>query len=92
MIVSDMVQTIADMIVSDMVPLSIVEGKGFQNLMDIVALGYVVPKRKIIKTRVQRRYDAEKEALTSELSNVTSASIKTDTWTSNRTESFITVT
>ena len=36
-------QAIADMIVSDYVPLSIVEGEGFKNLMSIVAPDYTVP-------------------------------------------------
>ena len=85
-------QAIADMIVADYVPLSIVEGEGFRNLMSIVAPDYTVPCRKTVRTRIQRRYDVEREALTSELSEVKSASITTDTWTSNSTESFITVT
>jgi len=85
-------QAIADMIVADYVPLSIVVGEGFRNLMSIVAPDYTVPCRKTVGTRIQRRYDVEREALTSELSEVKSASITTDTWTFNSTESFITVT
>ncbi|XP_052221657.1 zinc finger BED domain-containing protein 4-like [Dreissena polymorpha] len=53
---------------------------------------YTVPCRKTVRTCIQRRYDVEREALMSQLESVPSVSITTDTWTSNSTESFITVT
>ena len=83
-------QSIADMIVSDHVPLSIVESKGFRNLVEIVAPDYKVPCRKTIHSRIVRRYDGEKDALMSKLGSVGNVSLTTDTWTSNSTESYIT--
>ncbi|XP_052278728.1 E3 SUMO-protein ligase ZBED1-like [Dreissena polymorpha] len=83
---------IADMIVKDYVPLSIVEGEGFRNLMQIVAPDYKVPCRNTVRSRIVLKYESEKEVLSSELASVQSASITTDTWTSNSTESYITVT
>lgn len=80
------------MIVKDYVPLSIVEGEGFRELMSIVAPSYTVPCRNTIRSRVQQRYANEKTALTSILEAVPSVAITTDTWTSNSTESCITVT
>ena len=85
-------KAIADMIVTDYVPPSIVEGEGFNRLMNIVAPGYKVPTRKTVRSRIQQRYDTEKEKLCDELNDVTSTAITTDTWTSNSTESYITVT
>lgn len=85
-------QAIADMIVKDYVPLSIVEGEGFLQLMELVAPDYKVPCRNTVRARIVKRYDSEKDRLTSELASVPTASITTDTWTSNSTESYITVT
>ena len=85
-------KAIADMIVTDYVPLSIVEGEGFNRMMNIVAPGNKVPTRKTVRSRIQQRYDTEKEKLCDELNDVTSTAITTDTWTSNSTESYITVT
>ena len=59
-------QAIADMVVLDYIPLSIVEGDGFRNLMEIVAPDYTVPCRNTIRSRIVKRYDDEKISLTSE--------------------------
>ena len=83
---------IADMIVTDYMPLSVVEGDGFLKLLNIVAPNYKVPCRNTLRARVIKRYDDEKECLIQQISNVSSASITTDTWTSNTTDSYITVT
>ena len=85
-------KAIADMIVSDYLPLSFVEGDGFRRLMGIVAPDYDVPCRNTIRSRIMHRYDREREALSTEMESVSSAAITTDTWTSNSTQSFITVT
>ena len=58
--------------------------------MEIVAPDYKVLCRKTIHSRIVRRYDGEKEALTSKLGSVGTVSLTTDTWTSNSTESYIT--
>ncbi|KAH3887301.1 hypothetical protein DPMN_011317 [Dreissena polymorpha] len=68
-------QAIADMIVSNYVPLSIVEGEGLKNLMSIVAPYYTVLCRKTVRSCIQRRNDVEREALMSQFENVSSVSI-----------------
>ena len=83
---------IADMVVKDYVPLSVVDGQGFNKLMSTVAPEYKVPSLNTVRTRIIKRYDGEKEALINHLKSVSSAPITTDTWTSNSTESYITVT
>ena len=85
-------QAIADMVVLDYIPLSIVEGDGFRNLMEIVAPNYTVPCRNTIRSCIVKRYDEEKISLTSELDSADPVSLTTDTWTSSATESYITVT
>ena len=80
------------MVVIDYIPLSIVEGEGFRNLMEIVAPDYTVPCRNTIRSRNVKRYDNEKIYLTTELVSADSVSLATDMWTSNATESYITVT
>ena len=85
-------QAIADMIIKDYVPLSIVESESFVNLMQIVAPDYKVPSRNTVKSRLIKRYDDERDSLVKELNSVQSVSLTTDTWTSNATESYITVT
>ena len=85
-------QAIADMIIKDYIPLSIVESESFVNLMQIVAPDYKVPSRNTVKSRLIKRYDDERDSLVKELNSVQSVSLTTDTWTSNATESYITVT
>lgn len=85
-------QAIADMIISDYVPLSIVEAEGFRKLLGIVAPDYKIPCRNTVRTRIVKRYDEEKETLLSNLKDIEGAAITTDSWTSNSTESYMTVT
>jgi hypothetical protein len=85
-------QAIAEMIVTDYIPLSIVEGEGFRSLMQLVAPDYVIPCRKTVRSRILKKYDDGKEILAKELGDVTSVSLTTDTWTSTTTDSYITVT
>ena len=85
-------QAISDMIVSDYLPLSIVEGECFRNLMKVVAPDYDIPCRKTIRARITKRYEEQKTVLTDELQTIDSVAITTDTWTSNATDSYITVT
>ena len=75
------------MIVSDYLPLSIVEGTGFRRLLSIVAPDFDVPCRKTIRGRIIKRYDDEKATLDIDLGAVTSAAITTDTWTSTASDS-----
>ena len=49
-------QAIADMVVKDYIPLSIVESEGFLNLMQIVAPTYKVPCRKSVRLRIEKKY------------------------------------
>ena len=85
-------QAIADMFVKDYIPLNIVDSEGFINLMNQVAPDYKVPCRNTVKSRIMHRFNNERESLLKSLTGVESASLTTDTWTSNATDSYITVT
>ena len=51
-------------------PLRIVEGSGFKNLMSLIAPEYSVPSRNTIKARIDKVYDEEKSKLLVELRDV----------------------
>ena len=85
-------QKIANMVVKDYTPLNVVCSSGFKELMDTIVPAYSLPCRNTIRARIMSRYQNEKDQLTSDLAKATAVSLTTDTWTSNSTESYITVT
>ena len=50
-------------IVNMVMPLRIVEGSGYKNLMSLIAPEYSVPSRNTIKARIDKVYDEEKSKL-----------------------------
>jgi hypothetical protein len=60
--------------------------------MSNLAPDYKVPSRNTVKSRIEMMYCDRKEEFISDLKEVESVSLTTDTWTSNATKSFITVT
>ena len=78
-----------NMVVQDYMPLRIVEGSGFKNLMALIALDYSVPSRNTIKARIVKVYDEEKSKRLVELRDVETGALTTDIWTSNSTTSYI---
>ena len=86
------INAIIDMIVLDYLPLCIVEGRGFTKLMKIIAPEFKIPSRNTIKSRIEKVYCDKKGKLITELDQIEYVSLTTDTWTSNSTISFITVT
>lgn len=67
-------------------------GEGFPTMMGIVAPDLKVLSRNSMKSRIDKMYSEERERLISDLSNVSSLSLTTDTWTSNASKSYLTVT
>ncbi|CAG2204924.1 unnamed protein product [Mytilus edulis] len=84
--------SIVEMIILDYLPIRIVEGKGFSKLMSIIAPEFKIPSRNTIKSRIEKSYSDKKESLIKELNLIDSVSLTSDTWTSNATKSFLTVT
>lgn len=83
---------ITDMVAQDLLPLSFVDGTGFRQLMSCVEPEYHVPSRMTITRQLEARYEACAQGIKDQLSKASYVSITTDGWTSNTTESYITVT
>ena len=90
----EITRAIMNIVVQINMPLRIVEGSGFQKtlIMSLIAPEYSVPSRNTIKARIDKVYDEEKSKLLVELRDVETVALTTDTWTSNSTTSYITVT
>lgn len=61
---------IANMIVKDYIPLSIVESEGFINLMQMVALECKVQSRNTEKSCIKKKYEYERNFLVRNLNSV----------------------
>lgn len=85
-------QRISNMVSKDILPLSIVDGQGFQELIAYIEPGYSMPSRGTITARTEKRYKAKKSELKTRLARATVVALTTDCWTSLTAESYITVT
>lgn len=85
-------QQICAVVVKDYMPLNIVEGVAFRELMDSAFPNYKLPCRNTFRVRIVQNYENDKQRLISELKSTSSVAITTDTWISNATESYIIVT
>ena len=84
---------IAGLTVHDLRPARMVEGRGFQELLEYCEPGYTVPSQKHISKLVFNRYTSGKALLTDKLqSDVFSLSLTYDIWTSSSTEAYISLT
>jgi hypothetical protein len=89
---SEITKRIARMVALDLRPISIVEGRGFGELLEYIEPGYSVPSHTHISTTCRHMYRSLMEKVKEEISICESVALTTDTWTSNVTDSYITVT
>ena len=69
------------MLVIDMHPLNMVEGKGFKNLISVVEPHYSVPTRKfILKKHIRGMYHSTVEQIKEEISSGVHHAVTTDGW------------
>lgn len=81
------------MIVTDLQPPSIVEDKGFKNLMKIMDGRYHLPSRRtIMRDLLPQKYQTCVNSLLITPNNQMSISLTTDFWTSRACDSYITIT
>ena len=80
------------MVVKDYAPLNVVCGEGFSDLIHTIAPTYSIPCRNTVRARIMSRYEGEKDLLRTDLAAASGVALTTDTWTSNNTVSYITVT
>lgn len=88
-------QSVCAFIEKDMMPISMVDGEGFRQMMHLLEPAYHIPSRGTITSRIEKRYTDAKSELLAQLANVTAASkvaLTTDSWTALTTESYVTVT
>ena len=84
---------IANMIIMDLQPMSIVEDVGFNQLLNVTVPGYKPPSRAHMTSKVlTTRFKSEKEALATKLQLIEFVSLTSDSWTSRSTDNYSTVT
>lgn len=84
-------QRICNMVTTDMLPINVVNGQGFREVIKYIEPGYNIPSRTTITTHVEASYVRKKAELKTQLATANVA-LTTDCWTSLNTESYITVT
>ncbi|XP_011859962.1 PREDICTED: zinc finger BED domain-containing protein 4-like [Vollenhovia emeryi] len=81
------------MIAVDRQPFSVVEDKGFRNLLSVVAPLYTVPCRKTITKRIDEKYELLSSKIKTMLSKIDTLRLTTDIWTETfNTQSYIGIT
>ena len=84
---------IANMIIKDLRPINIVNGKGFQELISFLEPGYRLPSHTHFTSLIERKYTVVKQTIRDVLQEqVEFIAITADLWTSVATESYLTVT
>ena len=82
-------QRICNMVTTDMLPINVVDGQGFREVIKYIEPGYNIPSRTTITTHVEASYVRKKAELKTQLATANVA-LTTDCWTSLNTESYIT--
>lgn len=85
-------QKITLMLSKDLLPISFVEGKGFNHFVSYLAPNYVVPSRSTFTSRINLLYHNEKSKLIQYISTFEYVSLTTDSWSSRNNEAYTTVT
>ncbi|XP_039895251.1 E3 SUMO-protein ligase ZBED1-like isoform X2 [Simochromis diagramma] len=86
-------QSVLVFICKDMRPLSVVENKGFRNMIKTLEPRYTVPSRQhITDIALPKLYQEVKATVLDSLSSAETVALTCDAWTSRATESYVTVT
>ena len=83
---------LVEFISKDMMPISIVEGKGFINFLKILEPQYSLPSRKTITKRLEDKYDQIRASVQMKLDSMPAAALTLDYWTSRATDSYLGIT
>ena len=84
-------ELIAEMVARDLHPLSVVEGGGFRQLVNLIEPNYQVPSRPHIRSVCQKLYASMKEKLLVTLQSHYVA-FTSNLWTSQAVQAYLTVT
>lgn len=86
-------EAIAEWLVTDMLPLTTIEGKGFKKMIRVLESRYTIPSRNhIVEKHILPKYHETREKVKEEMSLSNRHAVTTDGWQSNATESFVTYT
>ena len=83
---------LVEFISKDMMPISIVEGKGLINFLKILEPQYTLPSRKTITKRLKDKYDQIRASVQMKLDSMPAAALTLDYWTSRATDSYLGIT
>ncbi|XP_040275761.1 E3 SUMO-protein ligase ZBED1-like [Bufo bufo] len=89
---AELTDSILNMIVTDMRPLSMVEDEGFQRMISTFNPRYTLPSRTYFMKIMEKKYEDIKGKLTNTLKETDSIALTTDIWTSVATEAYLGVT
>ncbi|XP_011407087.1 PREDICTED: zinc finger BED domain-containing protein 1-like [Amphimedon queenslandica] len=86
-------KTLTDMIVVNLLPVSIVKDRGFRQFLKVIDQKYTpTSQHTIMRESLSRLYQSKKEELINKMEEISWCSFTTDLWTSNTTMGYITVT
>ncbi|XP_060557870.1 E3 SUMO-protein ligase ZBED1-like [Ruditapes philippinarum] len=84
---------IANFMIKDLRPFSVVSNEGFRDLINILDPNYVIPSKTYFsQTLIPELYQSVKSKVVESLSKSHTVALTTDGWTSRATESYITIT
>ncbi|KAM9726418.1 E3 SUMO-protein ligase ZBED1-like isoform 2-T2 [Menidia menidia] len=85
-------EAVANLIVKDSQPFSVVEDEGFRELIHLLDPTYVLPTRKALKKMVEDKFYKTKEKAKEDIQKVTAVSLTADMWTSMNMEAYLAIT
>jgi hypothetical protein len=77
------------MIAVDLQPLSMVEDKGFRQLIQLLVPQYVIPSRGCIRKRIELLHSNMEATFRKKIQKESAVALTTDAWTSCHNESFV---
>ena len=79
------------MIEVDMLPTSVVEGNGYQDVINILEPAYQILTRRTVTRLIETHYEERKQELLNKLATVASVAITTDCWTALTAENCLSI-
>lgn len=89
---AELTNSILNMIVTDMRPLSMVEDSGFKAMVSTFHPKYELPSRTFFTKQMEKKYEVIKAKMKQALQETDSVALTTDIWTSISTEAYMGVT
>ncbi|KAK6196376.1 hypothetical protein SNE40_001613 [Patella caerulea] len=90
---TEITDSVTRFIIQDLQPYSVVEDKGFKHMLSILEPRYTIPGRHYFAdTAVPQLYKSVKDDIQLQLRETSRVAITSDGWTSNSTQSYVTIT